>query len=62
MFTKIGTIGVAISNQDKALDFYVNKLSFEKIDDQAMSKTEKYHRRSKDNQGVTLDEKNSASG
>ncbi len=24
MFTKIGTIGVGVSDQDKALDFYVN--------------------------------------
>ena len=42
MFTKIGTISVAISNQDKALDFYVNKLGFEKVDDQPMSETERW--------------------
>ncbi len=28
MFTKIGTITVGVSDQDKALDFYVNKLMF----------------------------------
>lgn len=42
MFTKIGTITVAVTNQDKALDFYVNKLGFEKIDDQPMSETERW--------------------
>ena len=42
LFTKIGTIGVAVSNQDKALDFYVNTLGFEKIDDQPMSETERW--------------------
>src|SRR2546425_10689026 len=42
MFTKIGTIGVGVSDQDKALDFYVNKLGFEKIDDQPMSETERW--------------------
>ncbi len=41
MFTKIGTISVGVSDQDKALDFYVNKLGFEKIDDQPMSETER---------------------
>jgi len=30
MFTKIGTITVGVSNQDRALDFYVNRLGFEK--------------------------------
>ncbi|MBA2286847.1 MAG: VOC family protein, partial [Ktedonobacteraceae bacterium] len=39
MFTKIGTITVGVSDQDKALDFYVNKLGFEKINDQPMSET-----------------------
>jgi hypothetical protein len=29
MFTKIGTISVGVSDQEKALDFYVNKLGFE---------------------------------
>src|SRR5436305_12942254 len=42
MFTKIGTIGVGVSDQDKARDFYVNKLGFEKIDDQPMSETERW--------------------
>jgi lactoylglutathione lyase len=42
MFTKIGAISVAVSNQDKALDFYVNKLGFEKIDDRPMSETERW--------------------
>ena len=42
MFTKIGTISIAVSNQDKALDFYVNKLGFEKVDDQPMSETERW--------------------
>src|SRR5260370_38961849 len=41
MFTKVGTIGVGVSNQDKALDFYVNTLGFEKIDDQPMSETQR---------------------
>ena len=42
MFTKIGTISVAVSDQDKALDFYINTLGFEKIDDQPMSETERW--------------------
>ncbi|BCL82726.1 glyoxalase [Ktedonobacteria bacterium brp13] len=42
MFTKIGTISVGVSDQDKALDFYVNTLGFEKIDDQPMSETERW--------------------
>ncbi len=42
MFTKIGTISVGVSDQDKALDFYVNKLGFEKVDDQPMSATERW--------------------
>ncbi len=42
MFTKIGTITVGVSDQDRALDFYVNKLGFEKIDDQPMSETERW--------------------
>ncbi len=42
MFTKIGTISVGVSNQDQALDFYVNKLGFEKIQDQPMSATERW--------------------
>ena len=42
MFTKIGTITVGVSNQEKALDFYVNKLGFEKVGDQPMSETERW--------------------
>ncbi|HEY4383444.1 MAG TPA: VOC family protein [Ktedonobacteraceae bacterium] len=42
MFTKVGTISIGVSDQDKALDFYVNKLGFEKIDDQPMSETERW--------------------
>ncbi len=42
MFTKIGTITVGVSDQDKALDFYVNKLGFEKIADEPMSETERW--------------------
>lgn len=42
MFTKVGSIGVGVTDQDKALDFYVNKLGFEKIQDQPMSETERW--------------------
>lgn len=42
MFTKIGTITVGVSDQDKARDFYVNKLGFEVITDQPMSETERW--------------------
>jgi lactoylglutathione lyase len=42
MFTKIGTITIGVSDQDKALDFYVHKLGFEKVDDQPMSETERW--------------------
>src|SRR5947199_9655582 len=42
MFTKIGTVGVGVSNKDKLLDLYVNKLGFEKIEDQPMSETERW--------------------
>ncbi|HTK09605.1 MAG TPA: VOC family protein [Ktedonobacteraceae bacterium] len=42
MFTKVGTISIGVSNQDNALDFYINKLGFEKIDDQPMSETERW--------------------
>lgn len=41
MFTKIGTVTVGVSDQDKALDFYVHTLGFEKVDDQPMSETER---------------------
>jgi lactoylglutathione lyase len=36
MFTKIGTVTVGVSDQDKALDFYVHMLGFEKVDDQLL--------------------------
>ncbi len=42
MFTKIGTISIGVSNQDEALDFYITKLGFEKIQDQPMSETERW--------------------
>jgi lactoylglutathione lyase len=42
MFTKIGTITIGVSDQGKALDFYVNKLGFEKRGDQPMSETERW--------------------
>ena len=42
MFTKIGTISIGVSDQDKALDFYVNTLGFEKVDDQPISETERH--------------------
>jgi lactoylglutathione lyase len=42
MFTKIGTITIGVSDQDKALDFYINKIGFEKVDDQPMSETERW--------------------
>lgn len=42
MFTKIGTITVGVSDQDRALDFYINKLGFETISDQPMSETERW--------------------
>src|SRR5260370_1748784 len=42
MFTKIGTVTVGVSDQDKALDFYVHKLGFEKVNDQPMSEKERW--------------------
>jgi catechol-2,3-dioxygenase len=36
MFTKIGTVTVGVSDQDKALDFYVHTLGFEKVDDRLL--------------------------
>ena len=42
MFTKIGTVTVGVSDQDKALDVYVHKLGFEKVNDQPMSETERW--------------------
>ena len=34
--TRAGTVGVYVSDQDRALDFYVNKLGFEKRLDEPM--------------------------
>jgi lactoylglutathione lyase len=42
MFTKIGTVTVGVSDQEKALDFYVHKLGFEKVNDQPLSETERW--------------------
>ena len=42
MLTKISTITIGVSDQDKALDFYVNKLGIKKIGDQPMSETERW--------------------
>lgn len=36
MLKHINTIGVQVSDQDKAVDFYVNKLGFEKVQDNPM--------------------------
>jgi catechol 2,3-dioxygenase-like lactoylglutathione lyase family enzyme len=36
MLTRIGTITVQVTDQDKALDYYVKKLGFEKRADQPM--------------------------
>ncbi len=36
MLTRIGTITVQVTDQDKALDYYVSKLGFEKRSDQPM--------------------------
>jgi lactoylglutathione lyase len=37
MITKAGTVGIYVSDQDRALDFYVNVLGFEKRIDEPMS-------------------------
>ncbi|GCE50250.1 putative glyoxalase superfamily protein PhnB [Thermosporothrix hazakensis] len=42
MFTKFGAISVGVNDQDKALDFYINTLGFEKIIDTPMSETERW--------------------
>ncbi len=42
MLTHINTISVQVSDQDKALDFYVNKLGMEKIQDSPMSEEERW--------------------
>ncbi len=36
MLTRIGTITIQVTDQDKALDFYTKKLGFEKRSDQPM--------------------------
>jgi catechol 2,3-dioxygenase-like lactoylglutathione lyase family enzyme len=36
MLRYIESVGIQVSDQDRALDFYVNKLGFEKINDEPM--------------------------
>ena len=36
MITKASTVGIYVSDQDQALDFYTNKLGFEKLFDEPM--------------------------
>jgi lactoylglutathione lyase len=36
VITKASTVGIYVSNQDWALDFYTNKLGFEKLVDEPM--------------------------
>ena len=43
MVTKIRTIDVVVSDLNKTLDFYVNTVSLEMIDDQSISETERWH-------------------
>lgn len=42
MFKYVGTISVPVSDQDKALDFYVNVLGLEKTSDEPMSADERW--------------------
>ena len=42
MITKLSHTSFFVDDQDKAFDFYVNKLGFEKVDDQPMSETERW--------------------
>lgn len=42
MLTRIGTITVQVSGQDKALDFYTNKLGFEKRSDMPMGPKQRW--------------------
>src|SRR3990172_656653 len=42
MLTKIGTITVQVTDQDKALAFYTQKLGFEKRSDQPMGRGERW--------------------
>jgi lactoylglutathione lyase len=37
VITKASTVGIDVSDQDRALDFYTNKLGFEKLMDEPMS-------------------------
>ena len=40
--TRVGIVGVSVSNQDRALDFYVNALGFEKRVDEYMSESARW--------------------
>ena len=42
MFTRIGTITVQVTDQDKALEFYTKKLDFEKRADQPMGTNQRW--------------------
>ncbi len=42
MLTKIGTITVQVTDQDKALEFYTQKLGFEKRTDQPMGPNQRW--------------------
>ena len=42
MLTRIGTITVQVTDQDKALDFYTQKLGFEKRADQPMGPEQRW--------------------
>lgn len=42
MLTKVGTITVQVTDQDKALEFYINKLGFELRADQPMGKDQRW--------------------
>jgi len=42
MLTRIGTITVQVTDQDKALEFYVKKLGFEKRADQPMGPNQRW--------------------
>ena len=42
MLTKIGTITVQVTDQDKALEFYTSKLGFEKRADQPMGPDQRW--------------------
>ncbi len=42
MLTRIGTITVQVTDQDKALEFYTQKLGFEKRSDQPMGPSQRW--------------------